>query len=353
MSHGVDNLESKRRVGEPTGANKLAYTFREFKALEIPPKEEIIHALARRELAIAVAEAGVGKSSLFRNLAISEAVGKEFHPFTKEAKPKKVAFLDFEEDKSSFRDDLLVMRNYLSNEQKEHLHDNLLLLCDMQDSNGDSIKLSRASDFDAILESLSDFGPDLVIIDTLSAGFEMDDENDNGKVMSRILDPLTKLAKAANSAVIILHHPGKGGNNEYKPSRQSPTYARGASSLGNLPRVCLNLYAEADGTVVLRLGKKKGGEFPEETRFRLDSETRWFSPVIRTPGRAKTSERDLAKFLDSLDFDREYRKQEIKHILPTGSASTFDRKLKRCVDEGLLIQLRHGYYAKPHHVSDL
>lgn len=94
----------------------------------------------------------------------------------------------------------------------------------------------------------------LLVIDTLAAFVQMNDENDNSE-MVRVMQPLLDLAHEEKVTVLAIHHTGKSG------SRDLGKASRGASALSGVVDV---------GWMLTKIGKKR-------------SNRRWIETISRIP----------------------------------------------------------------------
>jgi RecA-family ATPase len=79
---------------------------------------------------------------------------------------------------------------------------------------------------------------DIIIVDTLTAAFEIENENDNAEG-SRIMKKLTGLAQRLNCVVVFLHHIGKAKQEEGQTS-QVVHSGRGGSSYSSFSHAISN-----------------------------------------------------------------------------------------------------------------
>src|SRR5262249_37560119 len=132
-----------------------------------------------------------------------------------------------------------------------------------EDENGLTLLLSNPRGIALLRETIRINLIDFVVIDTVSAAFYVENENDNSQVNQAIIQPVRKLARETGCAILLLHHFGKGADG---PGNQPIAYrGRGASVFGaNLPAI----YAldnpqgkkNEDQRVTLRFAKVKRGE---------------------------------------------------------------------------------------------
>mgnify|MGYP000728182515 FL=1 len=322
--------------GATRKANALGLTFGELLKLDLPPAEEILHCLPRRKVATLNAITNGHKTTLGRNLLINLAVGKPFPPILPGGRPRKVAVLDFEDTLESLKPDLITISSSLTREEKYLLNENVLIICD--EDMGDDIELNH---FDAILARLLAFNPDLIFIETVSAAFTLDNENNNAEIRSEVFSRLKPLAKKTNAAVLVTHHVGKS-RQENGSTRNGSHKGRGGSSFGDQSWLIMNLEAsQATGNVILQCGKSKGVPFPD-TEFRHDPATRLLTIVGELSKRS-----ELTVLVDKLEFDRDYSAKQLNILLKEfGADRTIKRKIVAACESGILSKRSHGIYRK-------
>jgi hypothetical protein len=322
----------------------LFQTWAEFSAVERIRGEQIIHELERGELGMIAAVTNVGKSTLLRNMALMLACGKAFSPLTGTTKPRRVVLLDFETRAARFQSDILQMLAGFSAEERELINENLVICCDAMIED-EPLTLSNESHLRFVTMNARAFKADLLIIDTLSAAFELRDENNNAEVATRALKPMIRLARETNAAVLFSHHIGKS-NSEEGRSSEKAYRARGASSFGAFSSLVLNLTPDArdPGRVVLSLAKCKGESF-DDVNLKLDRPARWFkldgAPISEPP----TSYRLV---IDLFADGRMMKTHEVKAALAGQVAvRTVEQCLSDAVRKGDLNMPKRGSYCKP------
>ena len=330
-------------------AETFGMSWGEFSRIKFEKPERVMFGLSRGNVGQLVASTNVGKTTLMLNLAISACSDKPFEPLLNEQTiGKRVLYIDGEATKTELQADIYKMLESCSDAQRELLKDRLLLICD-EDVNDEPLDLANSLHLEKVTEIASKFKPDLIIVDTLSALTNLEDENDNAKVKKEIIQPLKTLAKKTDSAVIILHHTGK--YNEGAAQAQDAYKGRGASAFGALCRVVFNLKEQKDGKIVLSCSKVKGECFPSVV-MELNQETRWFRKMdglqIQKVSKAKTNYEQVVNIVRD-QFGREIKRSEIEAILERKSikisVATLTRVLEKAVDCGDLIQPQYGFYA--------
>jgi hypothetical protein len=323
---------------------ELGSTWRQFAEMTMQQPERVIAGLSRGNVGQLVASTNIGKTTLMLNAAVCAAAGKQFQPLVNEKTVgKRVLYIDGEATREELQADLFKMQERFSPEERESVKDNLYLICDeeIQDLPFD---LGDAGHREALLRIGRDFKPDLIVVDTLSALFTMEDENDNAKMKSEVIQPLKNIAKKLNAAVLLLHHTGK--YNEGSPQATDAYKGRGASNLGALTRTVFNLKPYKDA-IILSCSKIKGEKF-EEVAFTLNRGTRWFEPVedFKKGSTHQTSYQQVVNYV--IESGKRVKRDEIdKFFDGKVSTPTITRCLKAAIEKKDLIKTKYGHYCAP------
>lgn len=142
---------------------------------------------------------GAGKSTLTRHLIHAIATGERYFlgmPVTQEACP--VLVVDYESP-DTFR--YSFWQDVFGDSMAEIGNVSLVL---------NPPRITGIEAVNALMDEVRRIGAGLLVYDTLSAGFSFEDENDNAEAQ-RIMDNFRTLSKETRTAVIIIHHPAKGG----------------------------------------------------------------------------------------------------------------------------------------------
>jgi hypothetical protein len=102
-------------------------------------------------------------------------------------------------------------------------------------------------DADVALNELAPvlFGADVLIMDTMAAHFALENENSNPQVTS-LMRRLRAAAKAANCAVLLLHHTPKMTRETAATLRGDAALVRGGSAIVNSARIALTITTPPD-----------------------------------------------------------------------------------------------------------
>jgi hypothetical protein len=185
--------------------------------------------------------------------------------------------------------------------------------------------------------------PDLIVIDTVSAAFELKDENSNAEVRRAIMRPLKELALKTNSAVLFCHHSGKpseSGNVELSYS------GRGASTFGTLSRSVFTLTKnklKGPDYVTLQCAKAKGKKF-DPVLLKLNRDKAWFEvcdekPVVDQDLTAQ----EVAEFVATKPEVQ--RGEIVDHFKSRTSEKTISRRIEGALKSEMIFRVRKGYYS--------
>jgi len=340
-----DSVEwAKRRIGdfEVVRETSLLQSWREVQALHLPEADQIIHELERSEFGLLNAVTNVGKSTLIRNLILSLACGRPFANIVPWRKPRRVVLLDFESRLRRLRRDTDLMLRAFSDEERALVDENLYLVCDRL-INDEPLSLSNEEHLSRLTRDIRAWRADLVIVDTITAAFNVKDENSNSEVAKVILKPLIRMARETQAAIIAAHHVGKGGSEEGR-SQERAYRGRGASAFGTFPSLVLDLVPDSTerDRVTLSLAKCKGRKF-EDFNLQLDKETRWFTVTNQAVVTARKSSFDIV--LDVFEPGKPLRRAVIEEKLKgIVAVSTITTCLKRGLELTKITQPRRGEY---------
>jgi RecA-family ATPase len=146
-----------------------------------------------------------------RNLALSLATGRPFANIAPYSKPRRVVLIDFETRLRRLRKDINKMVERFSTDERAQVDENFLVICDCV-VNEEPLSLSTSDHMAQVVRNVRAFKEDIVIIDTISASFAIREENSNSEVMGVILKPMARMAHETQTAILGVHHIGKGGD---------------------------------------------------------------------------------------------------------------------------------------------
>ncbi len=177
-------------------------------------------------------EAGVGKTTLLYNLAISACTGDDFLgiPFRGSL---RVLYIDLETPHPLWRKKMRLASD-------GNLPDNLAFI----------FHISLRDEIRQLINEVNQHHFDLVIIDTMNEAFQTLDENDNAEA-NRQMVSIRELVRETRAAVVLVHHVGKSaeGKKVYR--------GRGASARAASVDVVLNIEGVSEEVIKLELVKNR------------------------------------------------------------------------------------------------
>lgn len=219
---------------------------------ELPPVDETLVGLPRKEIGVLIAAGATGKSFFVLNLLLASCNLTKNHLIVKkDDKNLKILYVSLEDR----LDDI----NRRMNSYKEALH------LDEKGLNKNDL------DFEIICykgakrliskdipqnenelwlnlnKKVQESRADLVIIDTMIKTYEGYDENSNPD-MSKVLSYFNEMAIDKNCSILLLHHTNKGSIHN---NSQSQTDSRGASAIVDNSRWVLSLKKNEDDTGIV------------------------------------------------------------------------------------------------------
>jgi len=268
-------------------------------------------------------EAGVGKSTLLYNLAVSAARGSSFAGIDFK-KPIRVLYVDLESPEYVFRR-------------------KLDLVCEGERPAGlgfirqlDDIE-RRVPELEALIRENE---IELLIVDTLSSAFSTVDENDNAEA-NRQGQLVRDLVARTRCAVILVHHLGKSqlSSGVYK--------ARGASARAGFVDVVMNLEVLGGNTVRLNLVKSRWTGGNDRLTLRKLGEDLFEAVETSEDSDVTLLVRCQDAILELLSDGLKWLRKEIIAGLPRYSEPTVTRGLSGLVQTGKLVKPARGVYRNP------
>lgn len=315
---------------EPTKTKQSAAigfydNFSQLRDAELTEAEELLRGIKRKQVSLVVSSTNVGKTTLMLNSLLAASSGSVFDPLLPEhiaGTPRKVAYFDFESTGSELRADIQRMLRLVKD--SEVAENNFSTIIDAKLSD-ECFNFSNRLHLLYAINYCTSHQIDIVVIDTISAAFNIFNENDNAEVKRKIMAPLKELAETANCAVIAIHHIGKQRETEAK---EQSYLGRGASAFGALSRTVYTLSRDnekGEGYVVLSQAKTKGKKI-EPRLLHLDNETRWFSLCTEkpTPKYERLTADDVQEYVAS---NPSRRKDIIAHF----SEIVSERTVNKCI----------------------
>jgi RecA-family ATPase len=322
----------------------LGLTWRELSEREFTNTEKILFGLLRGNVGAMFAVTNLGKTTLSLNIALTLAAGRTFHPFVREndSRGRRVMIIDGESTLPEIKADIEKMMLGWSAGERALVQKNLFIICD-EEINDEPLDLSNPQHVAAITECALNFKPDLITVDTLSALFNLSNENDNAEIKNVVMQPLKKLAKDVGAVVWLLHHVGK--QNEDGQTKVGAYLGRGGSNIGALSRTVTVLKADKldPDRVIFSVAKAKGYH-QEPVLMLLDRDARWFVPTNETLPHEPNNYELVVSTVKG--FGRSMKRKEIAAALKgIMSESTITRLLNEAVTRRDLHSPKYGYFA--------
>jgi RecA-family ATPase len=250
-------------------------------------------------------------------------------------------YVDGESTRAELQEDVSLMMREFSQSERALLDTNLLILCD-EEIDSEPLNLANKRHMKTAIEAAQKFKPDLTIIDTMAALFDLEEENSNTEVKQRVMQPLKTFAREANGALLLAHHIGKPRSEEGKIGSRA-YLGRGASNFGCLARSVVTMAApsRADSErVIVALPKAKG--YPmKDVVLRLDRDSRWFKVMDERAPETSSCLNDIVAVVN-----RRMKTGEIAEAFKDKySRRAVEDALTEAVKRPLLKKLRHGLYA--------
>jgi hypothetical protein len=293
---------------------------------ELPAPEPIVFGVTRGQIGMLNAITNKGKTTFLENACLQLVAGRPWYPFVPElpedTEARRVVFIDWESTPSEQQKDLATMCRDIPNEARDRF-----IPIIGPTINEESLNLSLKAHMAHLVAVLRVLKPDVVVIDTVTAAFELFSENDNAEIARKISRPLRHLARVADCAVLASHHLGKPSGKESE-IREEAYSGRGGSQFGGFARAVYTIREDktrGEGYIILTPGKVKGRKF-DPVLFRLNFETRWFEQI-------ESAEPVLKQGFATVD-------EVVAYVRGKGGATTSDiysafegRGEKRTIDE--------------------
>lgn len=278
-----------------------AFSLGDFLDATFAELEVLAFHISKTEIGIIQAPTNAGKTTILRNLALSMACGRAFFPFYDGHRPIKTAYFDFESSAQRAQPDIAKMFEALTPIERAVARENLVLIPKGM-RNGELFQFNTGEDWVNYLLTHNDI--EFVIVDNISAAYDLNDENSNAEINRKVIKPLLKLAYKGDCAFLFAHHYGKGKGTELE---QAGVHAgRGASNLQSLSQTVINMFGNVSKgePIIFECAKRKtdGGQNYREA-FELKDD-RWFHPsMIVPPPKARSCAETLNEYInDNVTF---------------------------------------------------
>jgi hypothetical protein len=332
---------------DPDYENTLEpHLYGDFRKIDFEPKEILAFHIGKRDIAIIQAATNTGKTTLLRNVTLCMAAGRPFMPFYDGQRPIKIAYFDFENDAQDVQRDLRLMDEVFTDTETKALNTNLIIIPKgLMD--GELFQFNRHETWANAL--ILQNGVEFIIVDNVSAAYDINDENSNAEVTKKIIKPLLKMAYKGNCAFLFAHHYGKAKN---EIEHAGVHAGRGASALQSLSRTVINMFGDVSKgePVNIECAKRKtdGGQNYSET-FRLEAD-RWFHhTTIVAPPVKMTAYKTIRRYMESVVFpDTKTMGELILHFEDQFSEIAIKKAVSELYKDGFLDRPGHGVYcSKP------
>lgn len=261
------------------------YLFGEFLNQVFEEKEILGFHIGKRDIAIIQAATNAGKTTLLRNITLCMAAGRPFQPFFDGVRPVKAAYFDFESDAQDVQRDLRDMVRVFTPTERALIDRNLIVIPKgLKD--GDLFQFNRHEAW--ANELITRNGVEFVIVDNVSAAYDINDENSNAEVTRKIIKPLLKMAYKGDCAFLFAHHYGK---TKIEQDNAGVHAGRGASALQALSRTVINMFgnvSEGETITVACAKRKTDGGQNYSISLKLEDD-RWFHHATKVPAPQKLS----------------------------------------------------------------
>jgi RecA-family ATPase len=169
-----------------------------------PKRKFIWGGIREGSIGLFVGEGKTGKTTFAENLAISIAVGKqEFFGNTLDGLPKKVAFINLEEDYSITGERLRVQFETLSVKEQSYFQDNFYATpYDFPDF------MNSEEDWEKLKEYILSTEAEIIFLDSLTHLFV--GEIERSSIAQNLSQTLNKYVRSLGKTVIVIHHTTKG-----------------------------------------------------------------------------------------------------------------------------------------------
>lgn len=327
----------------------VPYLFGDFLDVDFEEKEILSFHIGKRDIAIIQAATNAGKTTLLRNVTLCMGAGRPFMPFFEGRRPIKIAYFDFENDAQDVQRDLREMFKVFTASEAKALRENLIIIPKgLMD--GELFQFNRHEAWANAL--ILQNGVEFIIVDNVSAAYDINDENSNAEVTKKIIKPLLKMAYKGNCAFLFAHHYGKA-KNELETAGVHA--GRGASALQSLSRTVINMFGDVSKgePVNIECAKRKtdGGQNYSET-FRLEDD-RWFHhTTIVAPPKKETAYKAIRRFMETVIYPATKTTREIIELFEDDfSEIAIKKAIGELHKDGYLDKPAHGVYCNKPNVQ--
>jgi hypothetical protein len=284
-----------------------------------------------------------GKSTFVRNVSLCLASGRTFHPFVPEGTPLKVVLLNFEGSGGRFQQDIQTIGDTFSNDELELITHNFFPTHAPEIGN---VPLSLSKHMAHLETEAKKIKPDVIVIDTASAAFNINSENDNSEITRLVMKPLIVLARRLNCVIVIVHHIGKA-KQEDGVTREPAHRGRGGSSWADNATAIFNLQVDPKdkNQIIVTCAKEKSGN-NYEVLVRLDRETRCLTLVGDAPAKRTKNDDKVLAALEAEGNCEVPTGKLVRYLASAMSERTVKSSLERLEKKGIITRPKHGFWSK-------
>jgi hypothetical protein len=279
--HLAEQIEELKRAYQPDGKSNgqaevlttLSTSLGDLLSMNIAMPEVLALDTPRGGIGIINAVVNAGKSTLLRNLALTLATGGSFGDVVRSSSPRRVLYVDGETPLAMLRSDLERMTLGMTSAERQIAAENLRIMADITMPDGTLFRLpTHLTEFH---NEIALYQPDIVILDTLAALFEIWNENDAAEIGRKFIAPVRATARRFNCTVLVAHHIGKTSESELA---EAAYRGRGSSAIAAGESVWLLTKDRNDESKCeLQCVKRKVGDGTRySVQLRLDQTSRWY-----------------------------------------------------------------------------
>lgn len=318
------------------------YSLDTFFDIDFPQKEILGFHIGKRDIAIIQAATNAGKTTLLRNIALCMAAGRAFMPFYDGHRAVKIGYFDFENDAQDVQRDLKKMFAVFTDDEKRSIKNNFIVI--PKGLRGG--ELFQFNTHESLAnEIITQNKVEFVLVDNVSAAYDLNDENSNAEVTRKVIKPLLKMAYKGDCAFLFAHHYGKAKNELESAGVHA---GRGASALQSLSRTVINMFGDVSKgeLVTVECAKRKthGGQNYQEV-FRLEDD-RWFHhTTIVPPPKKQTAYQTIRKFMETIVYPDLVSTAEIINKFQNDfGVDSIKKAVNELFKDGFIEKPKHGFY---------
>lgn len=316
------------------------FLYKDFRQQTFEPKEILGFEIGKRDVAMIAGATNAGKSTLLRNVLMCMAAGRPFLPFYEGIRPVKIVYFDLETDAEDLHKDTIIMDQVFTKSELDLLGENLIVV-PKGILQGELFQFNRHENW--ISQLIKDNGIEFVVVDNVSAAFDLNDENSGSEVTKKVMKPLGKLAVQGHCGIVFAHHFGKG---KTELEHAGVHASRGSSSFQNLSRTVFNMFgnvSKGEPVVVECAKRKTNGGLSYQQTMKLNG--RWFeNALIAPPPKKQTAYQQIRDYLKSKHPDEVKAAEIILEFEKDFSEDSVKKALAELYRDGFISKPNHGYY---------